>query len=242
MAAGADSRGDPMSLLPARTAFRFSLAAGLIVLALSIYSILHPGLRCGSLPEGYAPIIAFELARTQADLDAVFGVSDVSCRAGMIAQMDATNWVDALLFVPIYGAFLLFFFTGMRERDLRLGNAGIAASWIAIVGDYFENTCLMQLTPSLDAASVWFALLPWATGIKWLALGIGCGLGASLFAARQPRNFLLGLLCVPGFLVTVATLIDPGRFGPHLSLGIALGWLAFLVAAAIGSFRRVPVQ
>jgi hypothetical protein len=156
--------------------------------------------------------------------------------------MDAVNWVDALLFVPIYGAFLLFFFTGVRERNLRLGNAGVAASWIAVVGDYFENACLMQLTPSLDAASHWFALLAWATGIKWLALGIGCGLAALLFATRQPRNLLLALLCVPGVLVAIATLIEPARFGPYLSLAIGAGWLALLISAAIASFRRVAAQ
>lgn len=240
MAAGANSRGDLMSFLPARTAFRFSLAAGLIVLALSVFSMLQPPPQpCGSLPKNYAPIIAFELARTQADLDAIFGSTEGPCRTAMIEKMDAVNWVDALLFVPIYGAFLLFFFTGMRERDPRLGNAGIAASWIAIVGDYFENTCLMQLTPSLDVTSIWFTLLPWATGIKWLALGIGCGLAAALFATRSPRNVLLCLLCVPGFLVSVVTLIDPAKLGPYLSLAIGLGWLAFLIAAVVGSFRRV---
>ena len=232
-----------MSLLPARTAFRFSLAAGLIVLALSVFSMLQPPPQpCGSLPKDYAPIIALELARTQADLDAVFGSTEGTCRTAMIEKMDAINWIDALLFVPIYGAFLLFFFTGMRERDLRLGNAGIAASWIAILGDYFENTCLMQLTPSLDATSVWFTLLPWATGIKWLALGIGCGLAAALLATRPPRNVVLSLLCVPGLLVSAMTLIDPARFGPSLSLAIGLGWLAFLIVAAIGSFRRAAAQ
>ena len=78
-----------MTTLSTRTAFRLSLAAGLIALAFSIASVLQESAPpCGGLPKNYAPIIAFELARTQADLDAIFGTQPDTCRADMIAAMD----------------------------------------------------------------------------------------------------------------------------------------------------------
>lgn len=228
-----------MTTLSTRTAFRLSLAAGLIALAFSIASVLQESAPpCGGLPKNYAPIIAFELARTQADLDAIFGTQPDTCRADMIAAMDSINWIDVLMFVPVYGAFLIFCFAGLRTRDGTFATAALAASVIAIVSDYAENASLMNLTPALDAASPWFAMLPWATGVKWLALGAGCALAAMMLGWRAPRRILPALLCVPGFLISVAAVIDPARFGPWLGAAIGLGWLALLAIAAMGAFAR----
>ena len=228
-----------MTTPSARTAFRLGFAAGLIVLALTVASMLQePAQPCGGLPKNYAPIIAFELARTQADLDAIFGTQTDTCRTDMIAAMDTINWIDVIVFVPLYGAFLLFCFAGLRTRDRRLANAALTGSAIAIVFDYAENACLMNLTPALDAASPWFTALAWATGVKWLALGTGCALAAILLGWRAPRRVFPGLLCIPGALISVAAVIDPARFGPYLGAGIGLGWISLLITAATGSLSR----
>ena len=36
----------------------------------------------------------------------------------MIATMDAINWVDVLVFIPIYGTFLIAFFLGLTGISL----------------------------------------------------------------------------------------------------------------------------
>ena len=154
-----------------RAAFRISFAAGLLVLAVTLFSATQPPVQpCGNLPQNYAPIIAFELARSPADLDAIFG--NEPCRSGVVERMDAINLVDVLVYIPVYGVFMAFFFLGMRGRHAALGTLGFRIAVSAALGDYAENACLMNLTPQLDPASIWFTLLPWATGIKWLGLGV----------------------------------------------------------------------
>jgi hypothetical protein len=225
-----------------RSAFRIGLAAGTLVLAVTLLSIFQePARACGGLPQNYAPIIAFELARDAGDLQALFG-TDEPCRATLIERMDAINWVDVLVFIPAYGVFMACFFAGMRARDAGLGTLGLRTSIAAVLGDYAENLCLMNLTPALDPGSVWFALLPWATGVKWLALGGAAAVAAVLYAksaAGRAWNVVAALICAAAFLTTVAALAVPAMFGPTVSLGVGLSWLAFLVTAAKESFRPV---
>jgi hypothetical protein len=226
-----------------RTAWRICLGAGLVILLLTLVSgqqsLAKP---CGGLAENYAPIIAFELARGAADLQAIFGTPGDPCRDEMIARMDSINWIDVLVFIPAYGTFLICFFLGMRARNLALANIGLKLAVAAIVTDYLENLCLMLLTPQLDATSAWMALLPWATGAKWLALGAAAAVAGVMFITLQPRVFLTSrvpaaLICWIALLVAIAALLAPARFGPFLSPAIGASWVVFLITAFTQAWR-----
>jgi len=225
-----------------RAAFRISFATGLLVLAVTLFSLTQePVQPCSNLPQNYAPIIAFELARSPADLEAIFG-SQEPCRAGVVARMDAINLVDVLVYIPVYGVFMAFFFLGMRGRHAALGTLGFRVAVSAALGDYAENACLMNLTPQLDPASIWFTLLPWATGIKWLGLGVAGAIAAAIYVQSSGArlwNYLAALLCAAAFLSTAAAIAAPAMFGPVVSLGVGLSWLVYLITAGAASFRSV---
>jgi hypothetical protein len=225
-----------------RAAFRISFAAGLLVLAVTLFSTTQPPVQpCGNLPQNYAPIIAFELARSPADLDAIFGTQE-PCRTEVVQRMDAINLVDVLVYIPVYGVFMAFFFLGMRGRHAALGTLGFRIAVLAALGDFAENACLMNLTPQLDPTSLWFTLLPWATGIKWLGLGVAGAIAAAIFvksAGARLWNYLAALLCAAAFLSTVAAIAVPAMYGPLVSLGVGLSWLVYLIAAGAASFRAV---
>jgi hypothetical protein len=226
-----------------RAAFRISFAAGLLVLAVTLFSVTQEPVRpCGNLPQNYAPIIAFELARSPADLEALFGTQE-PCRSEVVERMDAVNVVDVLVYIPAYGVFMAFFFLGMRGRHAPLGKLGFRIAVVAALGDYAENACLMNLTPQLDPGSAWFTLLPWATGIKWLGLGAAAAIAAAIYVkASSARlwNYLAALLCAAAFVSTVAAMAAPAMFGPLVGLGVALSWLVYLITAGAAAFRPVP--
>jgi hypothetical protein len=226
-----------------RAAFRVSFAAGLLVLAVTLFSVTQEPVRpCGNLPQNYAPIIAFELARSPADLEALFGTQE-PCRSEVVERMDAVNVVDVLVYIPAYGVFMAFFFLGMRGRHATLATLGFRIAVVAALGDYAENACLMNLTPQLDPASAWFTLLPWATGIKWLGLGAAAAIAAAIYVkASSARlwNYLAALLCAAAFVSTVAAMAAPAMFGPLVGLGVALSWLVYLITAGAAAFRPVP--
>jgi hypothetical protein len=227
-------------MLPPRAALRISFAAGLLVLAVTLLSATQEPVRpCGNLPQNYAPIIAFELARSAADLDAIFGTAE-PCRASVVERMDAINLIDVLVYIPAYGVFMACFFLGLRTRHFAWATLGFRVVILAVVGDFAENLCLMSLTPGLDPSSVWFALLPWATGVKWLGLGAAAGIAAVLYLRSSGSSvwfWLAALVCAAAFVATLGAMVEPARFGAHVGLAVGLSWLMYLVTAGVGSFR-----
>lgn len=210
-----------------------TLVAGLTVLALAAVSMAggRPD-TCGGLPERYPPIIAFELARTGADLHAIFG-DPGPCRDGIVAALDRVNHLDLALFIPAYGAFLVAWFLGLGDGRTRLVRAGVALAVLAMVGDVLENACLLGLTPDLDPTSSWLALLPFATAIKWLALG-AVGLVAALVLVTRawPRQ-LAAAVCTLAAIDTAMAMADPSAFGPTVALGVGASWLVMLVTGGL---------
>lgn len=233
----------PWTVQP-RTAWRVCLGAGLVILLLTFMSgqqsLAKP---CGGLAENYAPIIAFELARSEADLQAIFGAPGI-CRDQMIARMDSINWMDVLVFIPAYGTFLVSFFLGARSWNISLATLGVKLAVAAAATDYLENLCLMLLTPQLDASSIWMTILPWATGAKWLTLGGAAAVAGLIFVNIRPRHLLIAaipaaLVCWVALLMTLAALAAPARFGAVLSPAIGASWVLFLIAAVTQAFKSI---
>lgn len=229
--------------LPPRTAWLICVGAGLVIFVLTFMSGQQSMARpCGNLAANYAPIVAFELARSAADLQAIFGGPDAACHNETIARMDSINWLDVLVFIPVYGTFLVSFFLGARSWNIPLARLGVKLALIAIGADYIENLCLMRLTPQLDASSVWMAVLPWATGVKWLALALAAAVAGIILISIRPRTHLFAaipaaLVCWIALLVTLAAIARPSRFGAVLSPTIGATWLIFLFTALAQSLR-----
>jgi hypothetical protein len=225
-------------------AFRISLAGAVIVLALAIYSGVSPAMvACGNLQPGYSPVIAQELARSVADVQAIFGAAPSVCRTAIAERIDLITWIDSLVFIPAYGVFLLFFFLGMSARDRRSAFIGFVLSAMACAADYLENICLFAITAHPDDGGIALAVLPWATGLKWLALGLSGAVGGTILIQSGRVNYPAAALCGLSFFGTVLGIANPHLFGPFISNAVTLSWVVFLVVdirQVIASFSAVP--
>ena len=228
-------------MIASRDANRISLLAGLAVLLLAVLSLARTAAPvCGGLARNYAPMIAFELARSIGDLHAIFGSSQGACRAAMAAQMDRDNWIDSLLFIPLYGSFLVFFFLGVRNTAtaFALSRAGIFLTIVACTADYAENLCLFHISSQPDAASPWLTWLAFATETKWVLLGVVGTIGGLILWRRGHGLLRLAIFpCAAGAAVALTSIPATGFAGPYLPLAISLGWIVFLmidVATAFG--------
>ncbi len=222
-----------------RTSYRLSLLFGLLVIALTLYSAMQPPVPvCGGLAKNYTPIIAFELVRSTADLHAIFGAAPGACRTAIAGRMDFINTIDSVAFIPIYGAFLFFFF--LARRPSALANLGAALVVAACLADYVENYALFHLSAAPDTPGRWLTLLIWATETKWVGLGIANALGGLLiFNARNPLTYFALLFCVVGTAASLISIVNAAAVGPYLSNAIALGWLVFLIEVAAGTVRSI---
>lgn len=215
-----------------RTWARISVGAAVIVLGFVAVSLFVRPVPCGGLPESYAPVLAFELARSQADLDAIFGAEPSACRDAMVAAMDTTNWIDLCAFMFAYGVFLFAFFASFRGEKPGPAAAGMALAAIAVLFDGLEDACLLVLTPEVRAEGLAFTLLPWMTGVKWVALGLVAIPEAMLLWPLGTRWRVAAAVAQLAVLVTVGAMILPRAIGPLLVLALSAAWIPCLVSAA----------
>ncbi|HYM36360.1 MAG TPA: hypothetical protein VET48_13255, partial [Steroidobacteraceae bacterium] len=101
------------------------------------------------------------------------------------------------------------------------------------------NLCLFRLAENPDAESSWLALLPWATGVKWVGLGIAGAIGGFLLSRNSGKLApIIITLCSLGGIAALLMLAWPARIGPHLSLAFAAVWVVFLLFGARESWRQ----
>jgi hypothetical protein len=216
----------------ARTWAIRSVRALVVVLGLAGLSTLFRAVPCGGLAPAYPPIIAFEFARTQSDLFAIFGAEPSACRDAMVLAMDLTNVADTFVFMPAYGAFLLFGFLSYRAKKPEAARLAMVAVSVALVADVGENSCLLALTPELTAGPA-LSILPFVAGAKWLALGAAALPQAVLLWAAGWRARALSALGLLAPLAAVLAVVFPTRFGPFAPGGIAAAWIALAVTVVL---------
>lgn len=214
----------------------------MLLLVLTIAAgIVAPMRACGGLPSGYAPIIAFELARTPADLVALFGSEPSPCRDALTSTMRRATIGDYVAYMPAYGAFLIAAFVAMRAQRRRLANVGITLAIIALVGDALENACLFAILEHPVDDTLSLARLPWATNVKWVALGVLAIVSLPAIVTRGAWGKLGATLSLLAPLGVLATIVAPQRFGPFIALGITLNWIALMAIVARDSFGKKSV-
>ena len=193
----------------------------------------------GPLSPGVSPLLAFQLARTAADIEAVFGQAGDSCRDAMVAAMDRANVVDLLGFILTYGAFLACFFLAL----LRAGTGGAVRVGFAAVGaalafDVLETATQLYISGALPGGTASLALLTIGSRGKFLALaGVGWCAGAAMIGRGRLVGRIAGVTCfIGGLLVLPGLVYAPARAG--LSAGNALVWVVMLLYAAAAGLRR----
>lgn len=169
------------------------------------------------LSDGWrTPILAFELARTEADLAFLAGLAAEPVRAAM----DAGHRWDTV-FPFAYGALLAAALASVRQR---WASAGIGLALLAIPLDLVENHQLVAITDALRHGQSGAPWLPWlmaATWLKWgsLAAALGC-----YAAARGRQTPIVSLLCSVAPLLTVAAgLSGAPLLGEAMALVVVLG-------------------
>jgi hypothetical protein len=217
-------------MISATLAHRIALAAGLLGIVIVVVFGLVPIRECGTVPSKNA-VIAEELARTQADVDAIFGSAPgTDCTAQRAHDLTVQTIIDCVAFVPAYGALMLFFFLAMVPRDEYAAFAGFVLSAVAMVADYAENACLFLINDHPFTPGWALAMIPLATGVKWLSLGFASAVGGLILLKAGRANYLAAFLCALGLLGPVLAIANPHVFQPMAGL-TALPLLTFLVVA-----------
>lgn len=187
---------------------------------------------------GYGvPVIAFEMARSVADLQAVFGQVGDEARAARISGMDLGNRWD-FLFMGVYGLFITtFFLAAHRVRGNKLWLGFSLFGLLAALFDAYENSILLGLTQDLEAAKD-LDLLIYPVWGKFLSIMIG-GMGVGLYLLGQ-AGFgwkIVGAVVTLIAASTVLSLLQPAQYGVLIALSAGVPWLVQLIFVGVRTVR-----
>jgi hypothetical protein len=215
--------------------------AGVLVLTAWFAAVIPSQTCSGGQPKGTSALLAFQLSRTAADIEAVFGPEGNPCRAALIKALDLANKVDLIAFIATYSGFFAFFFLALiRSGVPGLAHIGLGAVVVTLLCDVLETSVQLYITSSLpDSASSLVFLTIGNTG-KFLGLAVvGVCAGAAILARGGMLGRLAGSACLAGtLLVMVGINYSPAQRA--LPAGGALIWLVVFLYAAQAAVRRTP--
>jgi len=229
-----------MATIPARRWWVLCVLCGVGVIAFGVwFAGVLPAETCtGPLPAGVSSLLAYQFARTPADIEAVFGAAGTPCRAAMIAAMDQANTVDLFGFIATYSAFLAcFFIAALHAGSGRVARVGLATVVAALAFDVLETATQLHITDQLPGTALSLRLLAVGSVGKFLALAALCVCaGAAMMRHAGVVGRLTGLVCIAsGMLVVLGVTTPPMRSA--LSLGNAVAWLIIFLYAVTAALR-----
>lgn len=215
-----------------------TVLTGLVTLAITFAFQMLPEVAAAGACWAPDKVVAFELARTLAQLLTVFGPPTDPCRAPILAAMDAVNHLDVKAYIPAYAAFAIcaaMFLGGRFKRPLVLGAVGMAL--LALAGDYLETLTLLQITRAVDDSADLLFRSSLGAWIKFVGLALHAFLLSRIcMAGETPRPILAMLLLLP-MAGTAFAAIDNSR--AYLMTGaLALSWTPVMLVALRDAVRR----
>lgn len=178
-------------------------------------------------------VIDFELARTGAELIAIFDAPGSECRGLSITAMDAINTLDVWAFIPAYSLFCisgaLFLSDGAVWRPLAF--AAVASAVLAAGADYLETTTLLNITRDIERGAALAPVSAFAAWTKFALLAAHALFCAGLAYLSAQRRTILGVLLILPTFGVLALAIDHTRYAMVLNATFALAWFALLFAA-----------
>jgi len=192
------------------------------------------------LSEGFrTPIIAFEFAKTEADLSFLSGNGELNKLNR--EKMDAGHFWD-MGFPFAYGGFIALMLLQIRKGGHRFIWLGILFAVSIIPFDINENFILLEITKALgNSASIEVLLLELhiATWLKWGALGACIAVLAAGFAvSKEYLSAVVSLLAALGIAVCWASSSESST-AEAMSTLIFLFFLVFSIKACIQSWTLI---
>ena len=216
------------------------LGIGTLVFSLNLAQVFP--LDAAAMLPGYGtPVIAFEFARGQQDLLAIFGPQSDPQQVARLLAMRAGNEQD-YGFMLLYAAFLASgCFALWRELRLRVTLAAMLLPIAAALFDAYENWLLFDIQAAFTVGdySLAMASLPLPVAAKFLLLtATNLVIGHAMTQMGKGWQ-LAGILVIVPCLAMVMALIAPAAFGWTIAAAIGAGWFALLVLAAAGTWQAL---
>lgn len=218
--------------LGARRAFRGARIIGALLLLCAIAMMAMFPAEAGPLPRGFgSPVLAFELAASREEVEALFAQAGSHEREQLRRAMDRGNQLD-FAFMVLYSALLAAVALGLaRAGSPRLRMSALLAP-LATAADALENVQLLAITRALgaDYSEALSRLQVW-TRVKWgcLALALVWLVPALYRGDRFDRG--TAIVCALTGVAASAAAYQRAYFMELFALGVMLSFVGLWVVA-----------
>lgn len=218
----------------AKWAFRLAVIAAIAMLAIAtLMSVAAPP--CNPLP--MSTLTAFELVRTDADLQRIFGDAGAACRVDLVLQLDHANLIDSVAYIPAYAAFYALVLYALGRRDRVLGWIGVVIVVVCALADWVENYSMFQLSAWPSGAAA-LGSLQVSTEIKWVGLAVATTIAGVMLARRGGFGWAALVPCTAPLVTSLWSLAAPDAAGQYLIPGMTIASVMLLAVGVVGSFRN----
>jgi hypothetical protein len=226
--------------MSAKWAFRLAVISAVVMLSVSTLMVVTAA-PCHPLP--MSTLTAFELVRSVADLQRIFGVTGDACRADLVSQLDHANVIDTFAYIPAYTGFYALVAFALAaspsgRRNITLGWITIAIALGCAVADVFENVSMFRLSAAPDVASPWLTGLIASTNAKWVGLAVVTTLCGVMLARRGGLWWLAPIACAVPLASSLWALAAPDAAGQYLIPGMVVPSVLLLAVAVWGSLAH----
>jgi hypothetical protein len=135
---------------PSPRTFGWALGLGVMTIGILLFlGITASPSVCGNgdLP----PTLAFQLARSPADLDSIFGASASYCRYDLVQGMKLGTKIDLFIFIPVYSAFLGVILAILNRQKSTIAIILGATLVATVAGDLTETITQLQILDNIEA-------------------------------------------------------------------------------------------
>jgi hypothetical protein len=216
--------------------FRVAAWIGAALLAVTVVLLAVLPKHAGVLPQGFrTPILAFEFARTPAEVEALFGPPGSTERTALVRATDRGNAID-FLFMAVYSSFLAFFALGVaRLAGRRYALVAVLAP-LAAIADCFENFQLFAITSHLGGNyEEALSKLPVFTWIKWGGLAFSVAWLSPFLLHHRGIERLTGVLGASTGILAVLAAVSRGPLTEAFSAALSVTFLGiFIVTVKLG--------
>ncbi|HEY6559658.1 MAG TPA: hypothetical protein VI072_20390 [Polyangiaceae bacterium] len=225
---------------PQARAYRHALHAFLVLLCLAAAMLAVLPTAMGPSSTGMrTPIIAFELARSEAEVAELFGSESV--RGAQIAAMDLGNRLD-FAFLIAYGAALFLLARALYPARPSAARAAQALALAAVIFDVLENLRLLAITRALSEGQGYarhvdfLVVFTWG---KWGAIALAfLSLSSVLWSDKALVARALAVASVFNALCTTAAFFARGTWAELMGSAVPLCFLLGFVLCVQRSALR----
>jgi hypothetical protein len=217
----------------ALTLWRVAAVAALLTIIVALSFPAIPGITACDKAGSW---VAFQMVSSVAAVNAMIGPD---CAKAFALALRRSMWLDSLVFIPAYGAFLGLVLGALRRRSINVWLAGIASLAIGIAGDQVEGFRLLAIIEALPGTETMIDSVNTATLVKKLGLSVTTGLIGLLLTRERGAMRLLGFIIATGGLAVLAASVSTsfGDAGEQISqYGLLVAWLALAIVAAFKGF------